>query len=61
MQDLKEREDLDDASLKYISSVLELLPKIRFPQQPTGSGLAPDDLPPPDGRWIMRLFDRVKA
>jgi hypothetical protein len=29
MQDLKEREGLDDAALRYISRVLELLPKIR--------------------------------
>ncbi|KAI0109472.1 hypothetical protein GGR51DRAFT_569799 [Nemania sp. FL0031] len=60
MSELKNREGLEDESVAYITTVLELLPKTRTiigdPAPP-----APGQLAPPDGRWLTRLFDRIKG
>ncbi|KAJ8132954.1 hypothetical protein O1611_g674 [Lasiodiplodia mahajangana] len=60
MSELKNREGLDDESVAYITAVLELLPKtsdiIGDPALPP-----PGQLAPPDGRWLTRLFDRIKG
>ncbi|KAJ8120054.1 hypothetical protein ONZ43_g3141 [Nemania bipapillata] len=60
MSELKNRQGLDDESVTYITTVLELLPKTRTimgdPVPPP-----PGQLVPPDGRWLIRLFDRIKG
>ncbi|KAK4201657.1 hypothetical protein QBC40DRAFT_252778 [Triangularia verruculosa] len=58
-QEMKDREGLDEAAAQYISKALDILAKTQQPQQVSGSGLAPGDLPPPNGRWITQLFDRA--
>ncbi|KAH6988119.1 hypothetical protein BKA56DRAFT_669688 [Ilyonectria sp. MPI-CAGE-AT-0026] len=70
MQDLTARESLDEEAVLYMAKILEMLPKSHLPIQasgssrPSGSGGSSlsDEVPPsPDGRWIMKLFDRVKS
>ncbi|KAI1123611.1 hypothetical protein F5Y10DRAFT_269896 [Nemania abortiva] len=60
MSELKTRQGLDDESVAYITTVLELLLKSRtIIEDPTPP--PPGQLAPPDGRWLTRLFDRIKG
>ncbi|KND87486.1 hypothetical protein TOPH_07897 [Tolypocladium ophioglossoides CBS 100239] len=61
LPEMTKRENLDDSAVEYMRQVLDLPSKSQFPVETRESNLAEGSLPPPDGRWVMRLFDRVKS